>query len=179
MNTKPTRQQIIIPLSLFCLIICAFAVTFITLYFPVYPGKHIRLIVLFASISQVILVSALLALAFYTLVQYFKNQQNFVNLYEKRWEEKHKFDHQIIFNRDTEERRAFDRARDRVNDLFRLIELSKEKHQKSESVLSGEKPDKYIDRVIEEREVVDIEKLKELIKQYNHIVQTQNTEKHV
>jgi uncharacterized membrane protein YcjF (UPF0283 family) len=74
---------------------------------------------------------------------------------------------QTLLDKDANDRKALEQERNLVNDLFRLIELSKDKREKSESIPNGEKPDKYLFRIIEKREELDLKKLEALIQHYN------------
>jgi hypothetical protein len=74
---------------------------------------------------------------------------------------------------DYEARIVQEHSRDLVNDFFRLIELAKDKPEKSESIPPTEKAEKPFIRIIEKKEGLDLEKLKQLIIYYKEVTTEQ------
>jgi hypothetical protein len=135
-------------------------------------------ILLFLGLGQLILLTGLILFVFYCArlwyLCYTLNQEQ----EEKKadFEEKQKL--QITLNEDAEKRRLLEHERNRINDLFRLIELAKEKpeetSEKTRTKENGEVPKEIEnDKTTKKDEVVNTEKLAKFIDQYNNLTSKQ------
>ena len=151
------------------LIILALGVVYLSWPFPLNDGDNVVISVYFIGICRIILVTGLL-LFIYLLLQ--KGFQLYLDEKKREiqandWEHKENERKRLIS--EAEQRRDHDDKRNRIIDLFRLIELAKDKLEKVESSPPLEKLDKPFIRNIDKSEVLDLEKLKKLIEFYKEI----------
>ena len=134
--------------------------------------------VYFFGINLTLVVGGSLSLIFFLIRKWGICIEHALLMEEKDTGKGHKVEMQKLLNEDAEKRREYDLNRSQINDLFRLIELSKEKPEetidKTKTKEKGEIP-KLIenDKITKKSEVIDSDKLANLIKQYQDLISKQ------
>jgi hypothetical protein len=173
---KPFVNSIPVWGAAIILIMMVVGVVFVPFYVPGFKESDAFVIwILCIGICQIILIAGLCVVAFFMMMNWWKYIMNRQLQDEKK--EDNNLRHQQL-NTDMANRKHYELERDHVNDLLRLTELAKNKSEQSELKENKEKADQPFIRIISKSEDLDMEKLKELIKQYNHILQAQNSERH-
>ena len=163
-------------ITILILLILAIGVVFIPLLSPTFKNQDALMIeVWFIGICQIILSIGFLFFVFLLSWMGFQYYQNENKKESQVIDRKNKESDQTRLAAEAQQRRIHDEERNRVNDLFRLIELAKETTEKSESAPTIDKADKLIVK----HESLNISKLKELIIHYNTLNSQSNTDQHV
>ena len=115
------------------------------------------------GICQVLLVAGMILFAFYLTCLWFKTATKLRELHEKEEERKQSQEH---LKAELKIRTGYEQERDKVNDLFRLMELAKETEESSESAPGT---DKLLNRVITKNTVLSMDKLDKLVEDYNSL----------
>jgi flagellar motor component MotA len=129
----------------------------------------------FFGINSVLIVLGTMFFAFYLIRQWIIGIDYLNGQIEKQIEKEEKQKQQDQLIKDAEMRREFERQRNQINDLFRLIELAKEQsdeitdksHENEEG--TGEK---QIDKDVftKKNELLNVERLAYLIHQYQNFI---------
>jgi hypothetical protein len=132
----------------------------------------------FFGINSVLIVLGTMFFAFYLIRQWIIGIDYLNGQIEKQIDKDEKQKQQDQLIKDAEMRREFDRQRNQINDMFRLIELTKEQseeitdksHENDEGI--GKK---QIDKDVftKKNEIMNVEKLSNLIDQYQNIISKQ------
>lgn len=164
-----------LPFSAGILVLLAFTVTFIHAFIPInhYVGNH-SVFVYFFGINLILIVIGTLLLAFYLIRQWIIYIVHANELAEKKAENTYKLDQQKLLNADAEARRAIERERNPINDLFQLAELSKIKTEKTTVRKEAEKPKEPITiSETNKKEEINIQELNRLLEHYQGLISTQ------
>lgn len=181
MGTENFIQNKMIPISVGTLILIALAATIIPAYMLLnISGVKYFEFVNFLGINLVLIVAGSLFLAFF-LIRQWKICIDHANMKEEKDDDNiRKKEIQNQLNKDAETRRAFERERNQVNDMFRLFELAKEKPEEiTDRTKTKEKGDvpKQIgnDITTKKNEILNTDKLAILINQYQNLISKQET----
>ena len=168
-----------IPIAVVVLILLAYLATFIpTFITPKCDEAKYQVIVYCFGINLVLLVIGTFSLAFFLIRQWMICIDHVNEKKEKDVENSEKTSKQNLFEADTAARRAIERDRNQINDLFRLIDLSKDKleetAEKTETNAKQEDPKHTVtDKSSKKNEIVNIDKLANFIDQYQNIISKQ------
>jgi|GEM_PF-1099218 Na+-transporting methylmalonyl-CoA/oxaloacetate decarboxylase gamma subunit len=168
------KREIIVAVGI--MIFLAIAVTFIPAFIPNSQIKNqYSVLIWFFGINSVLIVLGTMSLAFYIIRQWI-NEFAYHNRHVKKQEEEQKQHNWLI--EEVETRRAFDRERNQINDMFRLFELAKEKPEeitdKTKEKEEGEvKKQINKDVFTKKNEIMNTDKLANLIDQYQKFIPKQ------
>ena len=161
------------------MIFLAIAITFIPAFIPIrqFMGND-SAITWFLGINSVLIVLGTMFFAFYLIRQWIIGIDYHNGQIEKQKDKDEKQKQQDQLIKDAETRREFERQRNQINDLFRLFELAKEKPEEvtDKSHENEEGPvKKQIDKDVftKKNEIMNVEKLTNLIDQYQNIISKQ------
>jgi hypothetical protein len=172
-NKLPVAAGLLVTLSVA-------AVFFLAIILYKFDGANNPVFVWFFSIDLTLVVIGTLILAFCIIRQWMICIDHANMWAEKEAENETQRERQRLLDKDAEARRPIELEREKVSDLFRLIDLAKDKREKSESIPGGEKSDKLLVRIIDKSEGLDLKKLETLIQHYNKIIPTNsNISNHV
>lgn len=173
-----TERIICISFALIAVIMAMAMVYFFSCYAP--QRECAKLFLIFWGIGLLLIVLGLLAIALLMLWQWGQITANQIEEEKKQAERQHSIECMSDLNKEAETRRKIERERNRINDLFRLIELAKEKPEeitdKSKTKEKGDVP-KQIgnDITTKKNEIVNTDKLANLINQYQSLISNQQT----
>lgn len=170
MKTENLIKKLWISLVIF---ITVLSILLLFLVYYAFPSEHLAekstTLTFFYGIAVLTLIVGIILLIGYTIWHWFVVIKNAQKQEEKEAENAFKFKQLTLLNGDALERRAIEHKRNIINDLFRLIELAKEKREKSESIPNGEKPDKFLLRTIDKSDDIDLKKLDTLMQYYSNM----------
>lgn len=182
------EKENIIPLKRFAFAIGIFIILLIvSLYTPlarplVTTEYTHPVIAYFFGIALILIVIGFYSILFFLHVRWKICIDHVHLMEEKEVENRHKEEAQKLLNEDADKRRVFDRERNQVNDIFRLIELAKEKPEeiidKTKTKEKGEVPKLIVnDKTTNKNEGVNTEKLDKLIIHYQSIISNPQNKK--
>lgn len=143
-------------------------------------SEYAKLSVIFLGIDVLLIVIGLFAIAVLLLWQLGQINTTQIEEDKKRAERDHSIICMSDLKKDAEIRRDIEHERNRINDLFRLIELAKEKPEeitdKSKTKEKGDSPKSITnDKITKKTEGLDTEKLTILINHYQSLNSNQQT----
>lgn len=136
---------------------------------------------IFIGIGQLVVMVGIILYAFYSTRLWFLCYTASQKMREKEKDDQFRLNLQKELNRDAEKRREFERERNKENDLFRLIELAKEKPKEVlDKTKTKEKGDAFKitenDCHTKEAEGVNTDKLDKLMNYYQTLIASQQTQ---
>lgn len=179
---KKNRVKLSIGISIF-LIISSFVSTPLLILFPEYPAAiDISLFTWFLGINITVATIGSIIISFALISHWIRNNDFSHSIIEKDIDNTLRCKIQDKLIEEAQLRNKYDKELLTINDLFRIIELSKVKSETTpEKITTNENKNcekqTVIDKICDKKEEVNVTKIEEIIRLYRTLLPTENINK--